>query len=425
MTSTPKCKDRVNLSSLSEISDRTFIPFLISDKISDPKRTEWVCISRANEECNERHHGSSYKTSEFIASGKHLCSDISSGLLSADCSDLPMNTNKESKSSFNDTSYRTSESIDSPEGPGQPFKDRTLCLSELRGKPSDTEEIESGQLEMTGISLHLSDSSDSAPVTNVSQLKDHSTKAEVPAGHQNNVSHHTRQARNSEYAVDSPSWSNIDTDHKINTLRDENSRCKYVDDTHTAMIKDDGYIFRIQELESYLTESDQRYMQDQRLKSKNASVQMAIKLLHLNEQLLKDENFRYREQISKLKTEKNFLQLRLSKAEQDGEEYIQEIRTITDKCEELLIQRKHLQDERNHLSVEKQFLMKEMEDLRREKKRNSEELALLNVEKDKLVKMVISRKTMLFTYAKEKQELQFKLKKALSENSDLRRKHMP
>ncbi|XP_056415698.1 uncharacterized protein LOC130357177 isoform X3 [Hyla sarda] len=429
-----------NLFTLSQITDRRYIPFPITDEIRDPERIERLCISPANKEYDGKHHNSSCKSSEFMTSGKHNYSDISSGYFSVEYPSSPINIDKEPKSGLHDTSYRNPELKDSP---GSCKSDQTMSLNELKGKHSDLEEIESGLLEMT------SDSNGSAPVTNVSQLKDYSvhlSKAQIPAMHEGGVSVHTREARTSYNSADSPPSSisrntnvprhvtstpdfaanNEKVVHEINTLRNENfnlqKEFKKADISDTAMIGDDSYVFRIQELESYLTEPDQLYMQEQRLKNRTAGVQMAIKLLRLNEQCLKDVNFCYREQISRLKTEKNFLQLRLSKAEQDEEEYVQEIRTITDKCEELLNQRKHYHDERNHLFVEKHFLVKEIEDLKREKKRNADLLALVTAENDKLVKMLNSRRTMLFTYAKEKQELLSRLKEALVENSDLKRK---
>ncbi|XP_066430904.1 coiled-coil domain-containing protein 110 [Eleutherodactylus coqui] len=441
MTSTPKSKDMNNLPYLRQIKNRMYISFPVADQISDPEKIDSLCISRVNEKCDERHHNTTSKSSELplTASKKDLGSDLSSKLSSVEHTALPVKVDKQPKSSPNYTSYRISEGYDH-----QLLKDQMLTLSESKGKNSDTEEVESGQLETTSISSHISDSSFLTPFRNVSQLMDHSadlTKVEVP------LLHHKREARISENSVDSPCWSTMNTDHlrpvtpstvchdcaviekkvdnEINILRHENcslqKQFKTVDARDIAVKKDDGFVFRIQELESYLTESDQLHMQEQRLKSKTVGIQMAIKHLRINEQCLKDENLRYREQISRLKTQTNFLQLRLSKAEQDGVENVHEIKTVTDKCEELLTQRKHFQDETNHLSAEKQFLINEIEDLKREKKRNAEQLAIIDAEKDKLVKMLNSTKTTLFKYAKEKQELQSMLQEALEENSDLRR----
>ncbi|XP_075716289.1 coiled-coil domain-containing protein 110 isoform X2 [Rhinoderma darwinii] len=440
MTSTPIRKDKDKLSHLHQFTDRKYIPSPITYKKSDPEEIERLCISRANEECDESKCNSTYMSSElpFMASKKHLSSDISSKQFSVECSTLPIQSDKQTKCSLNHTNYNISESkytfVSFESHDDQRLKDQTLSFGDLKEKHSDTDEIESGRLEMTDISLQLSGISMSVPVTSVSQVIDHAqdlTKVEVPSLHQSNVLLSCWSIGNTDHLIPTTSCHDYGASEekidKINTLKNENcyleKQFKNVEDRDISKVKDVGYVFRIQELESCLTESDQLHMQEQRLKSKTLGVQMALKHLRINEQYLIDENLRYREQISRLKTEKNFLQLRLSKAEQDGEEYFHEIKMITDKCEELLNQRKLYQDKKNHLSVEKLFLLKEIMDLKREKNRNAEQLAFITAEKDKLVQMLNSIKTMLFTCANEIQELQSGLREALAENSDLRKRN--
>ncbi|XP_077135734.1 coiled-coil domain-containing protein 110 [Ranitomeya variabilis] len=449
MTSTPKCKAMDKLSPLHGIRDNTHIPFSITDKMSDPKKYDRLYTSCANKECDESQRTTTHKSPElpFMASKKHLASEMP--LVPSSYTALPLKADRQPRSSLPYISHHIPESKDSLvsfEGEEhEQFSDQMLSISELKGKPSHAEEMEFRPLQITDVSLQLNDSSMS--VTSDSRLTDHSVdlpKAEVPYVHQSKALLPTREKRIVEKSMDSSTRSTTNADNlshvisiterqeragseekgKINTLKNENcnlqKQFKNVDDGNVA--KGDDFVFRIQELESYLTESDQLHMQEQRLKSKTEGVQMALKHLQNNEEFLKDENFRYREQIISLKTEKNFLELQLSRAELDGEEYVHEINTITDKCEELLNQRKLFQDERNHLSVEKQFLAKEIEHLNRENKRNAEQLALITAEKDKLVSMVNSMKTMVFTYTKEKKELQSRLKEVLVENTNLRKK---
>ncbi|KAM4052134.1 coiled-coil domain-containing protein 110 isoform 2-T3 [Anomaloglossus baeobatrachus] len=441
MTSTPKYKAMDKLPHLHRITDNTYIPFSVTDKTSDARKNDRLYL-------DESHHTTTYNKSPevpFMGSKKHLGSEMS--FVPSSNTALSVKVDKRPKSSLPYTSYQIPESKDSLVSfKGQDdelFNGQMLHISELKGEPSHAEETESQPLQITDVSLRLKESSMST--TSDSQHIDHSVdfpKAEVSSLHQSNALLHTREGRIRKNSLD---WSTTNTDHpkqvipltdcqraasekkeEINTLKNGNcnlqKQLKNVDSRDVAKLKDDDFVFKIQELESYLTESDQLHMQEQRLKSKTVGIQMALKQLQINEQCLKDDNFHYREQISRLKTEKNFLQLRLSRAEQDGEEYVHEINTITDKCEELLNQRKQFQDERNRISVEKQFLAKEIEDFNREKKINCEQLALITAERDKLVNMVNSMKTMVFTYAKEKQELQSRLKEILVENTNLRRK---
>ncbi|XP_073432231.1 coiled-coil domain-containing protein 110 isoform X2 [Dendrobates tinctorius] len=418
--------------------------------MSDPRKYESrLYASCANKECEESQRTTTHKSPElpFMASKIHLASEML--LVPSTYTALPVKVDKRPRSSLSYINHhipKSKDSLVSFEGEDvEQINDRMLFISELKGNPSPAEEMEFRPLQITDVSLQLNDSSMSA--TSDSRLIDHSidlTKAEVPYLHQSKALLHTSEKTIVDNSLDNSTCSTTNADNlkpvisitesqeragseekgKINTLKNENSNLqkhfKNVDGGNVA--KGDDFVFRIQELESYLTESDQVHMQEQRLKSKTEGVQMALKQLQINEEFLKEENFLYREQIISLKTEISFLQLRLSRAEQDGEEYVHEMNTITDKCEELLSQRKLFQDQRNHLSVEKQFLAKEIEHLNRENKRNAEQLALITAEKDKLVNMVISMKTTVFTYAKEKQELQSRLKEVLVDNTNLRRK---
>ncbi|CAN2391426.1 hypothetical protein PRIEUP_LOCUS1465, partial [Pristimantis euphronides] len=368
-----------NLPNLCQIKDRMHIPLPATDKINDPEKTDRLCISHANEEKDERNPNSTYELSEgsFTASEKHLGSDISSKLSSADYSALPIKVDNQPKSILKRTNHRISESEDSFilfKGRTL-FKDQTMNLSELKAKHSDTEEIESGQLENSNSSSYLSEGSISTPFTNVSQPLDHS--------------------------VDLSRNVNCKLHKQFNSL----------DDTD-FLIKDGDFAFRIQKLESYLTEPDQLHMQVQRLKSRTVGIQMAIKHLRFNEQCLKDENLRHREHINRLKIERDFFQLRLSKAEEDREDYVQEMKTLTDLYEQLLNQKKCIQYEKHRLSVQNQFLIEEIGYLKREKQRNAQLQAMIDANKDELVKITNVK---LFRCTKEKEELQTRLRDALIE----------
>ncbi|XP_071987668.1 coiled-coil domain-containing protein 110 isoform X2 [Engystomops pustulosus] len=433
MTSTPKSKDVGRFSHLRQFTDRSFIPFPNTDQISDSEKND-------KEKCDKRRDNSTNKSSEVssMAHKKYRSSDDEFSSVKKPSLTIK-DDDEQPKSSKNSSTYHISQPKDSFVSfeihDDQVFQDQTLSLSELMGNKSETEAVESGQLEISDISWRLSEGTLVDPVTNVSQLiayDVHLTK-EVPSLHESSVLLHTREARISDNSVDRSFSSYRNTSHLKHVIssnscqehtasEEKGLHLQKLDQRDISAIKGDGYVFRIQELESYLTESDQLYMQEKRLKSKAAGVHLALKHLRVHEQCLKDENLRCREQISRLKSEKNFLKLSLSKAEQDGEDSIHEISTITDKCEELLKQRKQLQDERSRLSVEKLFLLKDMEDLKREQKRSAEQLALITAEKEKLVKLLNSTKKLLFTHAKEKEELLSRYKEVLEENADLRRK---
>ncbi|CAN2388662.1 hypothetical protein PRIEUP_LOCUS16608, partial [Pristimantis euphronides] len=424
-----------NLPNLCQIKDRMHIPLPATDKINDPEKTDRLCISHANEEKDERNPNSTYELSEgsFTASEKHLGSDISFKLSSADYSALPIKVDNQPKSILKRTHHRISESEDSfILFKGRTLlKDQTMNLSELKAKHSDTEEIESGQLENSNSSSYLSEGSISTPFTNVSQPLDHSVDlsrntmnlSELKAKHSDTEEIESGQLENSnsssylsEGSISTP-FTNVSQplDHSVDLSRNVN--CKLhkqfnsLDDTD-FLIKDGDFAFRIQKLESYLTEPDQLHMQVQRLKSRTVGIQMAIKHLRFNEQCLKDENLRHREHINRLKIERDFFQLRLSKAEEDREDYVQEMKTLTDLCEQLLNQKKCIQYEKHRLSVQNQFLIEEIGYLKREKQRNAQLQAMIDANKDELVKITNAK---LFRCTKEKEELQTRLRDALIE----------
>ncbi|XP_072262245.1 coiled-coil domain-containing protein 110 [Pyxicephalus adspersus] len=179
------------------------------------------------------------------------------------------------------------------------------------------------------------------------------------------------------------------------------------------------YTFKIQELKSFLSEADQVEFPNQ---DESEPLEKALRQLHTNAQFLRSENLQCREQINRLRTDKTFLHIQLSKAEQDTEMYRQQAKVMNDKCEELFKQRKQIQDERNYLCFEKQLLMKEIELLKEENKTFLKDLSAAVIEKEGLIKKLDSSKKTALSYAREKQEIHSKLNETLMENYRLRRK---
>ncbi|XP_068134794.1 coiled-coil domain-containing protein 110 isoform X2 [Hyperolius riggenbachi] len=180
----------------------------------------------------------------------------------------------------------------------------------------------------------------------------------------------------------------------------------------------------IHKLKSFLDREDQMNIPDQRTDYESKALRKSLKQLHENARYLRIENLQCRQQITRLTADKNILQLQLSKAEQDAEVYLQQVKVLTEKCEALLNQRQHVQDEGKYLSIDKHSLMKDVEDMRMENKKQLIELLMATAEKEELLKKLDSSKKMLMSCSREKEELHGQLTEALVENCCSGEKYM-
>ncbi|XP_075466274.1 coiled-coil domain-containing protein 110 isoform X2 [Ascaphus truei] len=175
---------------------------------------------------------------------------------------------------------------------------------------------------------------------------------------------------------------------------------------------------KAQHLENSLCKSDQMQTQVQLSQNENMSLKRTLKQLSINTQCLREENLRYKGQINKLIEDKNIIQARLIKAEQNGEECIREIRKLINTCEDLLNQRKSIQDEKSQLSIEKQYIMREVSELKMEKQQMQKEMAAIARDKDELAKLLKATQKGSLLETKERQQLESKLR-AVSEETKL------
>ncbi|XP_063776826.1 uncharacterized protein LOC134923475 isoform X3 [Pseudophryne corroboree] len=431
-----------NSSSQSQCMDRSYRPLTITEK------SEKLCNCSANAERAEKYHNSPSES-------KSLYTINSVEPYSKEFPDLAIRANV-----F--TSYHNSRpkspfvSFESDDELEDLLKHQKLSPGQLNRKDSITEERQFELLRITDISSPLNENSLLGVSANTSHLMCHAkdplteptnnihgnNQGITPSQHQSKTSLIKPQTEISRLSLNDTCWDTRNTEqcenddcmgkeatleqvvHFKHELEKLENQMKILEDGDIATINTiiSERVLKIQELRNSLIKSDKSEVRDQRLRNENFGFQRMLEQLHRNTQFLLDENFYYRREISELRTAKAFLQLKLSSAEQDGEDYVQEIKFVADKCEELLNQRKHILDERNFLSIEKQFLMKEIEVLKKEMNKKLEELASVTIEKENLIKVLSSTKARLVSCTKEKQELQSKLTKALIETCLLRRK---
>ncbi|CAI5784005.1 Uncharacterized protein PODLI_1B016197 [Podarcis lilfordi] len=122
-------------------------------------------------------------------------------------------------------------------------------------------------------------------------------------------------------------------------------------------------------------------------------------------QSLTEQNSKYQKQIKDLHDEKNSLQERLVKSEEDCKECLKEVKRLLKKCKEFQQQKSALEEKQEQLYSENQRMMSEINDLQQKDQKTQETLAFSTHEKSDLIVSLKNLEKQVSTLQEENKKL--------------------
>ncbi|XP_057552377.1 coiled-coil domain-containing protein 110 [Hippopotamus amphibius kiboko] len=178
-------------------------------------------------------------------------------------------------------------------------------------------------------------------------------------------------------------------------------------------------VAKIQYLQNYLKESMQIQKKVMKLENENLTLKTKIKPLVFTTQSLIHKIEMYEKQLKTLVEEKNTIQSKLIKAEEDGKECLKELKKIICNYSVLQGQNKTLDEKKSQLSLEKQQMIETLEQLKSKEHKTQSDMAIVNNENKRLTIEMESMKTNILLIQEEKEMLEKKTYQLLKEKGSL------
>ncbi|XP_036694624.1 coiled-coil domain-containing protein 110 [Balaenoptera musculus] len=178
-------------------------------------------------------------------------------------------------------------------------------------------------------------------------------------------------------------------------------------------------VAKIQYLQNYLKESMQIQKKVMKLENENLTLKMKIKPLVFITQSLIQKIEMYEKQLKTLVEEKNTIQSKLIKTEEDGKECLKELKEIISNYNVLQGQNKTLEEKNSQLSLEKQQMIETLEQLKSKEHQTQSDMAIVNNENKLLITEMESMKTNILLIQEEKEMLEEKTYQLLMEKGSL------
>lgn len=176
-------------------------------------------------------------------------------------------------------------------------------------------------------------------------------------------------------------------------------------------------VAKIQYLQNYLKESMQIQKKVTELENKNLTLKTKIKPLVFTTQSLIQKIEIYEKQLKNLVEEKNTIQSKLIKKEEDGKECLKELKKIINKYNVLIGQNKTLEEKNNQLSLEKQQMIETLDQLKSKEHKTQNDMAIVNNENNRMSVEMESMKTNILLIQDEKEMLEKKTYQLLKERN--------
>ncbi|XP_041606964.1 coiled-coil domain-containing protein 110 [Vulpes lagopus] len=178
-------------------------------------------------------------------------------------------------------------------------------------------------------------------------------------------------------------------------------------------------VAKIQYLQNYLKESMQVQKKVTELENKNLTLKTKIKPLVFTTQSLIQKIEAYEKQLKNLVEEKNAIQSKLIKTEEDGKECLKELKKIISKYNVLVGQNKTLEEKNSQLSLEKQQMIETLDQLKSKEHKTQNDMAIVNNENNRISIELESMKTNILLIQDEKEMLEKKTYQLLKERSSV------
>ncbi|EHB03624.1 Coiled-coil domain-containing protein 110 [Heterocephalus glaber] len=176
---------------------------------------------------------------------------------------------------------------------------------------------------------------------------------------------------------------------------------------------------KIQYLQNYLKESVQVQKKVTELENENLTLKTKIKPLVLTTQSLIQKIETYEKQLKTMVEEKNTIQSKLIKKEEDSKECLKELKKIISKYNVLQGQNKTLEENLSQLSLEKQQMMEALDQLKSKEHKTQNDMAIVNNENNRMSIEMEAMKTNTLLIQDEKEMLHKKTYQLLQDKSSL------
>ncbi|XP_036910980.1 coiled-coil domain-containing protein 110 [Sturnira hondurensis] len=178
-------------------------------------------------------------------------------------------------------------------------------------------------------------------------------------------------------------------------------------------------VAKIQYLQNYLKESMQIQKKVTELENENLTLKTKIKSLVFTTQSLIQKIEIYEKQLKNLFHEKNTIQSKLIKTEEDGKECLKELKKIIGKYNVLQEQNKTLEEKNGQLSLEKQQMIDTLDQLKSKEHKTQNDMAVVNNENDRLSIEIEAMKTNILLIQDEKEVLEKKTHQLVKDKGSL------
>ncbi|KAJ1066872.1 hypothetical protein K5549_021326, partial [Capra hircus] len=178
-------------------------------------------------------------------------------------------------------------------------------------------------------------------------------------------------------------------------------------------------VAKIQYLQNYLKESMQIQKKVMKLENENLTLKTKIKPLVFTTQSLIQKIEMYEKQLKTLVEEKNTLQSKLTKTEEDGKECLKELKKVVSNYNVLQGQNKTLEEKNSQLSLENQQIIEALDQLKSKEHKTQSDMAIVNNENKRLSIEMESMKTNILLIQEEKEMLEKKTHQLLKEKGAL------
>ncbi|XP_036984799.2 coiled-coil domain-containing protein 110 [Artibeus jamaicensis] len=187
----------------------------------------------------------------------------------------------------------------------------------------------------------------------------------------------------------------------------------------TSKVHSEQCVAKIQYLQNYLKESMQIQKKVTEVENENLTLKTKIKSLVFTTQSLIQKIEIYEKQLKNLFHEKNTIQSKLIKTEEDGKECLKELKKIISKYNVLQEQNKTLEEKNGQLSLEKQQMIDTLDQLKSKEHKTQNDMAIVNNEKNRMSIEMEAMKTNILLIQDEKEVLEKKTHQLVKEKSSL------
>ncbi|XP_046312525.1 coiled-coil domain-containing protein 110-like [Marmota monax] len=178
-------------------------------------------------------------------------------------------------------------------------------------------------------------------------------------------------------------------------------------------------VAKIQYLQNYLKESMQIQKKVSELENENLTLKTKIKPLVFTTQSLIQKIESHEKQLKNLVEEKNTIQSKLIKAEDDSKECLKEFKKIISKYNVLQGQNKVLEEKNSQLALEKQQMLDAFDQLKSKEHKIQNDMALVTSENNRMSIEMEAMKTNILLIHDEKDILEKKTYQLLQDKSSL------